>query len=334
MNISATTMLRICSATLGFSLLAASAAGAVPLVYVLNGESSAEAVQESANGNVPPAIALFGERTGIESPSGLAVSPTGVVAIPVFDGGDRIRQRINLFARGASGNVFPIGTIICAGLGGVPEQVAFDSQGSLYAEYAGYSRKGSDAIEVFAPGHQSGCVKDTHVIFGPRTSVDALSGITVARGTIYNGSHDVNGLHAAVREFRTTDHGNVAPRNIIQGLNTGLQFVGGLAVDNNGYLYVANSTSNAAEIRMFSPSAHGDVAPIAIIAGNRTRLHYVSSVTVSRDGRIFVASSPNDTDAVEIVVFARGAHGNASPIQVISGSRTGFSFIQEIGLRE
>ncbi len=285
------------------------------------------AYRESAHGNVPPTLVIEGRRTGIVQPSGLAVAPSGEVAITETNGNNT--SSIRFYAPGASGNVAPIGAISCAGSGDPPEQVAFDSQGNLYAEFAGLPRTGGSEIDIFTPSEQSGCITNNHVIFGSRTGgINAIGGITVARGTIYSAGGN------GVLEFLTTDNGNVAPRVNLGGPNSGLQIVNGLAVDNNGYLYVGNDTSNAAEIRIFSPSAHGDVAPIAVISGNRTQLHYVVGVAVSRDGRIFVAGSPNNTDPTEIVVFPRGAHGNVSPIQVISGSKTGLSFVQQIGLRE
>ncbi len=333
-----TATLRICGAVLGFSLLAAvatparavpaffGAARVVPLVYAVNqGGFTATAYRESARGNVPPALAIAGTRTQIFEPNGLAVSPTGKVAISQSDG-TADPQNILEYAPGASGNAAPIATIRCAGFGGPPEQVAFDAHGNLYAEYAQLPRQGSGAIEIFAPSEQSGCVKDKHVIFGTRTGVSpAGDGITVAGGMIYDASSD------AVREFRTTDSGNVAPRIIIQGPNTGLQDARGLSVDSAGYLYVANLTN----VLIFSPSAHGDVTPVAVIAGSRTQFVDATSVAVSRDGRIFVANSSGCCGSTDnILVFAKGAHGNASPLQVISGPNTGLHGIAEIALLE
>ncbi len=315
-------------AVLAFSLTSEAVPAAVPLVYAVNGEASAGAFRESASGDVAPVVNFFGDRARIFNPSGLAVSPTGTVAISVFDGGRSNPGRIQLYARGASGNVPPVATISCAGLGGSPQQIAFDAQANLYALYAGYSGRDGNAIEMFAPNEQSGCVKDEHVIVGRRTGISGIGAITVGRGTIYNGSF------GAVREFRTSDNGDVTPRNILLGPNTGLQYVNSLAVDNGGFLYVANSTSNAAGVLIFNPSARGDVAPIGAIKGNRTLMHYVTGVAVSRDGRIFVAASSTTTQVDEILVFAKGSRGNVAPIQVISGSNTGIDRISELGLRE
>jgi hypothetical protein len=283
------------------------------------------AYQESADGNISPALVIDGPRTGISKPGGLAVAPSGEVAITETN--DKDAPSIRFYAPGASGNVAPIGAISCAGSGDSPEKVAFDSQSNLYAEYAG---TGGDQIDIFTPSEQSGCNTISHVIFGSRTGgINAYGGITVARGTIYSAGGN------GVLEFLTTDNGNVTPRVNLGGPNSGLASVNGVAVDNNGNLYVGNDIHYGAEIRIFSRSAHGDATPIAVISGDQTGLHFVRDVAVSlRDGRIFVAASSNNIDAIEILVFARGAHGNVSPIQVISGSRTGLSFIEQIGLRE
>jgi len=115
-----TATLRICGAVLGFSLLAAvatparavpaffGAARVVPLVYAVNqGGFTATAYRESARGNVPPALAIAGKRTQIFEPNGLAVSPTGKVAISQSDG-TADPQKILEYAPGASGNAAPI----------------------------------------------------------------------------------------------------------------------------------------------------------------------------------------------------------------------------------
>lgn len=328
-----TATLRICATAVGFSLLAAAAvpatttvpasfldaARAVPMVYAVNEFAfSATAYREFANGNVPPVLAIAGNRTKIFQPNGLAVAPTGKVAITESDQSSN-PNRIHEYAPGASGNVAPIATITCGGLGGVPLQAAFDSQSNLYVNYFEGGHAPSGAIAVFAPDEQVGCIKGNHVIFGNRTGIRGEGGITVAHGMIYSAEVD------SVKEFRATDNGNVAPRITIQGANTGLQFADGVSVDGAGFVYIANGN----DIRIFTPSARGDVAPVAVIAGNRTQFLHATGVAVGRDGRIFVADGNNG-----ILVFASGAHGNVFPIQVISGSKTGLNGIAEIALRE
>jgi hypothetical protein len=89
---------------------------------------------------------------------------------------------------------------------------------------------------------------------------------------------------------------------------------GGLAIDSNNLLYVANSKT--ATIDLFPA---GSSTRQAQIGGSNTGLVAPGTVALdaSRDVYVF------DTKTATISEFAAGAHGNVAPIRTISGSKTG-----------
>jgi hypothetical protein len=91
---------------------------------------------------------------------------------------------------------------------------------------------------------------------------------------------------------------------------------GGVAIDSNNQLYVANSTT--ATIDVF-PSGSG--AMEAQIGGTKTGLVAPGTVAVDASLNVYVL----DTKTATISEFAAGATGNVAPIRSITGSKTGLS---------
>jgi hypothetical protein len=109
-----------------------------------------------------------------------------------------------------------------------------------------------------------------------------------------------------------------APTARLTGALTGLAGPGGLAFDEVGELYVANSSGPS--IEEFAAGSNGNVAPVRTISGNATGLAVPAGVTVFQ-GRIYVT----DEAANAIRVWQPSANGNTPPGQVISGPHTGLS---------
>jgi hypothetical protein len=89
---------------------------------------------------------------------------------------------------------------------------------------------------------------------------------------------------------------------------------GGLAIDSNNLLYVANSTT--ATIDIF-PSGSGTME--AQIGGSKTGLVAPRTVAIDASLNVYVF----DTKTATISEFAAGATGNVAPIRTIAGSNTG-----------
>ncbi len=89
---------------------------------------------------------------------------------------------------------------------------------------------------------------------------------------------------------------------------------GGVAIDSNNLLYVANSTT--ATIDLF-PSGSGTME--AQVGGSNTGLEAPGTVAVDASLNVYVF----DTTTATISEFAAGTTGNVAPIRTIAGSKTG-----------
>ena len=113
----------------------------------------------------------------------------------------------------------------------------------------------------------------------------------------------------AVEVFAPGANGCVKPKRTISD-------EGGLAIDSNNLLYVANSKT--ATIDIFPA---GSSTMQAQIGGSNTGLVAPGTVAVDASLNVYVF----DTTTATISEFAAGAHGNVAPIRTISGSNTGLS---------
>jgi len=205
-------------------------------------------------------------------------------------------MQVSAFATNGGGNVVPVKTI-----GGsqtqlsYPQSMAFDSAGNLYVVNAG---------------------------FDPSSSGTPNPSITVyARGS----------------------SGNVAPIRVIAGPNTGFtgaSGLGGLAIDASGRLYVPEHNGSDTctpygctidvgdTIAIFAPNASGNSAPARTISSSAC--YSAAGIALAPSGNIEVAcSDPSAGGTLEgdIVTFAPGASGNATPVNVVYGPSRGFSAI-------
>jgi DNA-binding beta-propeller fold protein YncE len=114
-----------------------------------------------------------------------------------------------------------------------------------------------------------------------------------------------------------------APSAFIVGANTRVGEPMGMAFDRSARLYVADAEYQG--ILVFGAHANGNVAPIATIAGSHTGLTYPQGVALDTAGNIYVSQfKPDDHEntGAEILEFAAGASGNATPIAKLAGTTT------------
>jgi hypothetical protein len=114
-----------------------------------------------------------------------------------------------------------------------------------------------------------------------------------------------------------------APSAFIVGTHTGVQEPMGMAFDRSAHLYVADEEYQG--ILVFGAHANGNIAPIATIAGPHTGFTFPQGVALDAGGNIYVSQfnpdRPEESGA-EILEFAAGASGNATPIAKLAGAST------------
>jgi hypothetical protein len=125
-----------------------------------------------ANGNVAPVAKISGPNTGLAAPGAvagpvaLAVDTAGTVYVASYTD----MGRVNVFAPGANGNVFPQRTISGSNTGMFnPLGIAVDTNGNIYVSNTGLGHP--DTILVYGPG-ANGNVAPQASISGNLTGLD------------------------------------------------------------------------------------------------------------------------------------------------------------------
>jgi hypothetical protein len=111
--------------------------------------------------------------------------------------------------------------------------------------------------------------------------------------------------------------GDTPPTRTLNGPSTQLDGVGGVALDNDRYLYVGNAATST--ITVYPPDASGDTPPVRVIQGDATRLGVPDGVALDSAGNLYVLNTGGVPQNRTITVYAPGANGNAAPIRVIGG---------------
>ncbi len=151
----------------------------------------------------------------------------------------------------------------------------------------------------------------------------------------YDAVHDeflvTNPFAQALLIFRGGASGEEAPIRIIQGPRTRLQNPERLDVDPvNDEIFVPTGANS---ILVFPRTGEGDVAPIRVIRGPDTQLRGVYSVAVDAVHDLVVAGTQYRSEDVEegfLLIYPRTANGNAKPLRVIQGPKTGIIRITQL----
>ena len=222
------------------------------------GTSLLEFPVDSSNNAQPTRSIPFNATTGLTATSGLAVDATGDIYASNASGG------VSVFSSTATGSVAPTSTISTTS-GAGPQATAVDPSGNLYVATATPANAIATApIVVFAPG----ATAPIRTLSGPLTTlaIGSPQGLaTDSAGNLYV-ANVVSGV-SSILVFEPTATGNTPPLRDITGSNTPLGCVGGIALDNEGYLYVVSvptcgSTASPTVLK-FSTTGDGNIAPVA-----------------------------------------------------------------------
>ena len=213
---------------------------------------------------------------------------------------------ISEFSESANGNVAPSSVITNHNNG--PVAIAFSSKEGIGFANGSITSGGQFGVETFS---LAGDFLTGIEGFAKHTGTNAVA--FDSKGQLFV-SASLPGGGRAVDVFapgtNNSGSGGIAkPKRTISD-------EGGLAIDSNNLLYVANSTT--ATIDIF-PSGSGTMQ--AQIGGSKTGLVAPRTVAVDASLNVYVF----DTETATISEFAAGATGNVAPIRTISGSNTGLS---------
>lgn len=277
----------------------------------------------TANGAVSPT-------STIEAPAnfffnGLAVDSAGNVYVgsaPDNSGNGGIE--ILVYAPGANGTATPTRTISGAATGlevlgsNSINAIAVDGAGNIYVSAQTTLSQTDLGISIFS-STANGNVAPTRVIAGSATNIQFPGQIAVdSAGNIYVANSPLVGTAASILIFNSGANGNVPPTNVLEGSETTMNSIQGLAVDGAGNIYVAANGTNLAggtpSILEFSAGSTGNVAPIRTISGPATTIVGLGNIAVDGAGSVYLLSSPG------VLKFAMNVMGNAAPTATISSA--------------
>ena len=227
--------------------------------------------------------------------------------ILVANEGAGLGGTISEFAENANGNVAPSSVI--SNHNGGPYAIAFSSKEGIAIANGNLDSSGQVGAETFG---LAGGILTQITCFG---KPDQTNGVAFdSTGRLYVSAF--LGPTNAIEVFKPGATGCVKPRRTISD-------EGGLAIDSNNLLYVANAKT--ATIDIFPA---GSSTMQAQIGGSNTGLGAPGTSALPPD-TVAVDASRNvyvfDTKTATLSEFAAGAHGNVAPIRTISGSNTGLS---------
>jgi hypothetical protein len=152
----------------------------------------------------------------------------------------------------------------------------------------------------------------------------ARSGKSSAIIYVANSNKVGSGATGEVLEYPVASGGNIAPTNLIAGLQTQLTEVGGLVVDRKGEIYVVDIDTN--KIVGFAPGSTGNVSPNVVISGPRTDLAWPINLALDSSDNLWVANCAvgcgRGSGPPSVLEFAAGSNGDVAPTTYIGGSQT------------
>ena len=205
--------------------------------------------------------------------------------------------------------------------------LAVGRDGALYMLTGGSPdrRPREESRITIYPPDAAGDVPPARVIAGPRTGLVNPSGIAVDReGRIYVTNSEVtdNTFEAARLTVYAPDaDGDAAPIRTISGPATRMSAPAGVAVADDGTVYVVNGrvySGDYGSVRVYAGAADGDAPPQRTLIGPETRLINPTGLAVGRGDTVYVASS----GLRRVTVHPPRAGLGQPPVRILEGDST------------
>ncbi len=258
-------------------------------VYVTNAQlnrrdDTVRVFSPDNHGDAPPHHLIAGPHTGLNRPTGIGLDRKGRLYVGNWGTSARSdSSSITVYEAQVMGDVTPYVTLAGGDRNGMngPSRLILDRHDSLYA-------KAHASVAVYAPGANGATEPVRHIervtpgppypiVYSPQ--IFALDG----HDTLYVVSGDT------VAVFAPGYSGTEPAVRHIAGPQTGIRWVTDVALDEHGWLYLAERNF---QIRVYAPGASGDAAPSRTIAGPKTRLSLSTAIALDRRGRLYVANGP------------------------------------------
>jgi hypothetical protein len=251
-------------------------------VYAVNNSPSSFSISiyaAGAAGDATPVRTIAGSATGLEFPVYARVDAAGTVYVSNAGRGGPF-SKVTEYAADANGNAAPARILPFedprTGLHCFfPGPLATDAAGNLLVATDPVAAAGE--IATYPPG-ATDCTKPLRVLSGAQTLLTGASGLALSTTTGKLVVSEAASLPPRVVEFSSSANGNIVPLAAISGASTGLLQPAGVAVDDAGSIYVANTAGNS--ITVYASTAVGDAVPVRTIRGPHTGLNSPGGITV------------------------------------------------------
>ena len=246
------------------------------------------------------------------------------VPTPTLLVSDLCSYAVTAYSAASNGDVSPLSPVP-TGLS-APQFVTLDASGNIYATNAC-----TNTVTIYAAGSK-GDAGPMAIIGGPKTGLSDPAGIALDSNlNIYVANAGAPGVSVYQPLGSSAGLLNETPIATISGLDTGLTYPQGIAVDStSGNIYVADE--GATSVYVYSPISPSctsaspctiTAAPIATISGFDTGLSSPEGIALDSSDDIYVA----DESASSVYVYPPLASSTGlpdeAPIATISGSDTG-----------
>jgi hypothetical protein len=193
-------------------------------IYVIQTAFSTQEItvyDRGATGDVAPIATISGSNTQLFETNGIAVDGSGKIYVANFNGPN---SSVTVYSPGSNGNVAPIAAISGPNTGVVgPNALAVGVDGTVYVANE------LDTITIFPPG-ANGNVFPQRSISGSSTGLFNPNGLAVdPDGDIFVACTGL-GKPDTILVFAPGANGNVAPKAIITGNQTGLNYPGAMTI--------------------------------------------------------------------------------------------------------
>ena len=300
----------------GSSYLSRSLSTYSPTLVVANTSGPSSINGYTSSGGNAAVFSIHGSKTQL-FPRAVAVDPTNgqmYVANSYLT-----NPPIVIFGHDANGNVAPKYTLASYAITNEYLSVGLDASENIWV---GQGWSGSDPGNIleFAAGAHGPTVSPINIIQGGKTTIFSVHSVVSDPSSNIYVLNQPETAQFEIAEFSAGSKGNVAPVRVIAGSNTGMVEPFAIAVDTNDYVYVTDVKKNS--VKVFGPDQSGNVAPHLVIQGSNTGLQSPEGIAVDAEGNIYVGSYGYNSSTPEILEFASGAKGNATPIRIITSGIT------------
>ncbi len=282
-----------------------------------------------SKGNASPSTTIAGDNTGLQNFEAFGIDSNGnlyatvLICASLCSGTD---FRVNVFASGSNGDVFPSTVIAGADTGlSEPNSLALDPGGNLYVLNSNGGPGVSGSVTVYETG-SSGDATPTMTITSNFTGLPFATDVAAdSMGNLYVSNPLASaGGEGRIDIYPAGSYATGAPQATIEGADTGLDIPMKIATDSSGNIYVLNIES---VVTAYAAGSVGDATPMSTLNVGLGQSGFATGMSVGPSGKLYIAGQctlkpcPHGGSG-DVAVYPSGSAGDVNPSAIIGGPET------------